>query len=209
MYASADECYNLPATGYGKERGMAQAHIDHDFIHESHQIAGVYTVAIRVFGDERGRFMETFRKEWFPWIDWTHTQSNRSDSKAGVLRGLHFHRKQIDYWYVMAGRIRVGMVDLRRSSPTYMATQTLEIGEDNNLGVFIPIGVAHGFLALTDATLTYHVNQYYDGGDEFGVAWDDPDVGLDWGVTEAVLSPRDQQNPRLRALGLGDEVLPG
>jgi dTDP-4-dehydrorhamnose 3,5-epimerase len=206
MYAAVAECYNRVWFGYGKEQGMTQAHILHDFIHESTQIAGVYTVPIRVFSDERGRFMETFRHEWFPWIDWTNTQSNRSDSKAGVLRGLHFHRKQVDYWYVIDGRIRVGMVDLRRSSPTFMATQTLEIGEDNNLGVFIPIGVAHGFLALTDATLTYHVNQYYDGGDEFGVAWDDPDVALDWGVTEPMLSPRDQHNRRLHELG---DVLPG
>ncbi len=168
----------------------------------SPSIAGVYTVPIRVFADERGRFMETFRREWFPWIDWSNMQSNRSDSQAGVLRGLHFHRRQIDYWYVARGSIRVGMVDLRRSSSTYMQKHVLEIGDSNNIGVFIPVGVAHGFCALTDATLTYLVNQYYDGGDELGVAWDDPDIALDWGTQSPVMSPRDQRNPRLRDLPL-------
>lgn len=165
----------------------------------SDKIEGVYFVPIRTFEDERGRFAETFRREWFPWISWDRIQCNRSDSKAGVLRGLHYHHYQIDYWYVSRGNVRVGMVDLRPSSPTYMVTQTLEIGDANNMGVFIPIGVAHGFVALTDATLTYMVNNYYDGGkDENGVAWNDPDVNLDWGVTAPVLSPRDQQNRFLK-----------
>jgi dTDP-4-dehydrorhamnose 3,5-epimerase len=126
-------------------------------------------------------------------------QSNRSDSKANVLRGLHFHFHQIDYWYVPDGTIRVGMVDLRPSSPTYMATLTMEIGEASNTGVFVPVGVAHGFVALTDATLTYLVNNYYDGGqDERGVAWNDPDINLDWGIENPLLSPRDQQNRFLK-----------
>jgi dTDP-4-dehydrorhamnose 3,5-epimerase len=162
-------------------------------------ITGVYYVPIKVFSDERGRFMETFRREWFSWVNWDKIQHNRSDSMAGVLRGLHYHHHQIDYWYVPKGVIRMGMVDLRPSSPTYMATEVLEIGEDNNTGVFVPVGVAHGFYALTDATLMYVVNNYYDGGaDERGVAWNDPDIGIDWGVTDPLLSPRDQQNRFLR-----------
>ena len=161
-------------------------------------IAGVYTVAIRSFGDERGRFMETFRREWFPGVSWDKMQSNRSDSQAGVLRGLHFHQQQVDYWYVPEGRIRAGLVDLRPSSPTYMQAATLDMGGENNLGLFIPIGVAHGFLALTDCTLIYIVNNYYDGGkDEFGVAWNDPDLNLNWGTDSPILSGRDLQNPRL------------
>lgn len=168
-------------------------------VQRSEQIDGVFVVPIRAFEDERGRFMETFRREWFPWIEWDRIQGNRSDSKAGVLRGLHYHHHQIDYWYVPNGRIRVGMVDLRPSSPTYMATQTLEIGEGNNMGVFVPIGVAHGFVALTDATLMYMVNNYYNGGkDENGVAWNDPTINLNWGVTAPLLSPRDQQNRFLK-----------
>lgn len=164
----------------------------------SERISGLYTVPIRAFADERGRFMETFRVEWFPQVSWERIQNNRSDSKAGVLRGLHFHHFQVDYWYVPSGIVRVGLADLRPSSPTYRATEVLEIGGENNVGVFIPTGVAHGFYALTDATLMYIVNQYYDGTDEHGVAWNDPDLGVAWGVESAILSGRDQQNPLLR-----------
>lgn len=165
----------------------------------SEKIEGVYWVPIKAFEDERGRFMETFRREWFPWINWDRIQCNRSDSKAGVLRGLHYHHHQIDYWYVPRGTVRVAMVDLRPSSPTYRVKETLEIGEQNNMGVFIPIGVAHGFFALTDATLMYMVNNYYDGGkDENGVAWNDPEIQMDWGTTAPLLSPRDQKNRFLR-----------
>lgn len=171
----------------------------------SPRIADVNTVPIRAFADERGTFMETFRLEWFPQVDWSRMQSNRSDSKAGVLRGLHYHHGQVDYWYVPRGVVRVGLVDLRPSSPTYRATDALEIGDTNNMGVFIPIGVAHGFYALTDSTLTYVVNQYYDGGkDENGVAWNDPELAVPWGVTDAMLSPRDAQNRLLRDIPTGE-----
>ena len=164
----------------------------------STRIDGVYTMPIRAFADERGRFMETFRREWFPWINWDKMQSNRSESKANVLRGLHYHFWQIDYWYVVNGDIRVGMVDLRPSSPTYMTVETLEIGEHNNVGVFIPVGVAHGFLALTDATLTYLVNNYYSGADERGVAWNDPTINIPWGIENPLISDRDKQNRLLK-----------
>lgn len=166
---------------------------------ESRRISGVFTVQLRAYGDERGRFTETFRKEWFPQRTWDLIQTNRSDSKAGVLRGLHFHHRQVDYWYVFRGRIRAGLADLRPSSPTYKAWETLEMGEENEIGLFIPTGVAHGFISLTDATLAYIVDRYYDGGvDENGVAWDDPDIGVEWGVAAPVLSGRDASNPLLR-----------
>lgn len=164
----------------------------------SEQITGVKFTQLKIFGDERGRFMETFRKDWFPERTWEIFQSNRSDSKAGVLRGLHYHFQQVDYWHVPSGRVRVGLADLRPSSPTYGASQVLEIGDHNQMGVFIPIGVAHGFLTLTDATVTYLVDQYYNGNDEFGVAWNDPILAVAWGVVDPILSGRDQQNPLLR-----------
>ncbi len=167
-------------------------------IHESPHIKDVLIVTLKPFADERGRFIETFRKAWFPQRSWDIIQTNRSDSKAGVLRGLHYHHRQVDYWYVPRGTIRVGLCDLRPSSPTYLAHHMLEIGDDNQQGIFIPIGVAHGFLALTDATLTYLVDNYYDGSDEHGVAWNDPTLNLPWGTDNPILSPRDAQNPFLR-----------
>jgi dTDP-4-dehydrorhamnose 3,5-epimerase len=95
---------------------------------ESRLISGVYLVSLQAYTDDRGRFMETFRKEWFPQREWSNVQSNRSDSKSGVLRGLHYHHHQVDYWYVVSGKIRAALVDLRPSSPTRLATQTIDMG---------------------------------------------------------------------------------
>lgn len=174
-----------------------------DFIQASDKIDGVQIANLRAFGDDRGRFSEIFRREWFPQADWSRVQSNRSESQAGVLRGLHYHFQQVDYWHVMRGTIRAGMVDLRPESPTYQATQVLVLRGDDLRGLFIPQGVAHGFYAVTDCTLLYYVNQYYDGGkDEFGVAWDDPELALDWGTAAPIVSQRDQNNPRLSDIPL-------
>ena len=167
-------------------------------IEESNLIKDVQIVTLKPFGDERGRFMETFRKEWFPQRRWEIIQTNRSDSKAGVLRGLHYHFKQVDYWYVAQGRIRVGLADLRPNSPTYRKTETIEIAAESNLGLFIPVGVAHGFLALEPSTLIYVVDNYYDGDDEFGIIWNDPTLNVNWGVSNPILSPRDQKNSLLK-----------
>ena len=167
---------------------------------DSIQIHGVKFAALQAHGDERGRFFETFRTAWFPERSWSIVQTNRSDSVAGVLRGLHYHLKQVDYWYVPYGTIRVGLADLRVNSPTFKASQVLEIGDHNQKGVFIPSGVAHGFLAMTDATLTYLVDNYYDGDDELGVAWDDPELGVDWQSDQPILSECDRQNPLLSAI---------
>ena len=170
-------------------------------IEDSKTIVGVQIVHLQSFRDERGRFMETFRKEWFPQRTWDNFQFNRSDSKQGVLRGLHYHHHQIDYWYVPKGDMRVGLVDIRASSPTYLNTQTIDIGEANELGIFIPVGVAHGFAALTDVTLIYIVDNYFNGGwDEHGVAWNDMAFNLDWGIKDPIISERDRKNPILEKL---------
>lgn len=175
-----------------------------DFIRESQRISGVMIAELPRYPDPRGVFCETFRQAWFPQVDWSRLQSNCSKSKAHVLRGLHYHFEQVDYWYVSEGRIRAALVDLRPSSSTYMACQTIDMGEDNNLGLFIPIGVAHGFIAQTDCTLMYYVNNYYNGGsDEYGVAWDEPAFTLDWGLEDTItpeLSERDANNRYLKAI---------
>ncbi len=98
------------------------------FIENCARIDGIKYVHLRGFGDERGRFMETFRREWFPERSWDMIQANRSDSVAGVLRGLHYHFHQVDYWYVPRGRIQVGLADLRIGSPTFGSSHVLEIG---------------------------------------------------------------------------------
>lgn len=171
-------------------------------------IADVLQVPVRAFKDERGQFAETFHSEWFPQVSWAKLQTNRSDSVAGVLRGLHYHFHQVDYWMVTRGTLRVGLADLRPASPTYLQSHTLELSGDTPSGLFIPIGVAHGFYALTDVTLTYIVNNYYgDGSDERGVAWNDPQLAVVWGVESAPrLSPRDAQN--LPLADIAQDALP-
>lgn len=169
-------------------------------ITELSAIPGVLLIDLQPFADTRGRFTETFRKEWFPMRRWDRVQSNRSDSQAGVLRGLHYHFDQVDYWYLAGGSIRVGLADLRRSSAAFRQTETIDLDAGQNRGLYIPSGVAHGFLALTDVTLFYTVDNYYDGGrDEFGLAWDDLDVLVDWRAeTLPIVSGRDAGNPRFR-----------
>jgi dTDP-4-dehydrorhamnose 3,5-epimerase len=167
---------------------------------ESADIRGVYFVAPREFGDERGVFVESYRREWVPGAN-EMIQGNRADRTAGCVVGLHWHRHQADYWSVPVGRIRVVLHDLRLGSPTDGVTETFDIGgppgtPERHRAVYIPAGVAHGFATLTDATVTYLVDRYYDPDDELGVAWDDPDVAADWGVEEPILSARDRTNPK-------------
>lgn len=166
-------------------------------IRESEQITGVYLVELSTFRDARGRFTETFRKEWFPQRSWARFQCNRSQSRAGVLRGLHYHFNQVDYWCVMAGEIRAALVDVRPDSPTFRATEVVPMGGAHETGLFIPVGVAHGFAALEETILTYVVDNYYDSSDEYGVAWDDGSLGVDWTLARPLLSARDLSNPPL------------
>ncbi len=157
-------------------------------------IDDVVLVEPDVHGDERGRFVETYRRQWLP-LGREMVQSNRSEKQAGAVVGLHYHLHQADYWYVLRGRARVVLHDLREGSPTDGATEVLELSGEEDRGLFIPPGVAHGFAALTDLLLWYQVDGYYNPGDELGLAWDDPAVGADWGVADPVLSGRDRENP--------------
>jgi dTDP-4-dehydrorhamnose 3,5-epimerase len=169
---------------------------------ESKTIADVILVEPEVHGDDRGRFVETYRRQWFP-LGREMVQANRSEKDAGAVVGLHYHLHQADYWYVLRGRARVVLHDLRQGSPTTGATEVLELDGGEDRGLFIPPGVAHGFSSLTDVLLWYLVDGYYNPADELGLAWDDPDVGADWGVTSPVLSARDRQNPRRQAIEPG------
>ncbi|MGC1511456.1 MAG: dTDP-4-dehydrorhamnose 3,5-epimerase family protein [Acidimicrobiales bacterium] len=176
-------------------------------ITESTVIADVFHVVPTMHRDERGFFVETYRRSWFP-LGREMVQANRGDRQAGSVVGLHYHLHQADYWYVPFGLARVVLHDLRSGSPTDGATLTLDLGappgvDSDHAGVFIPPGVAHGFAALTDMTITYLVDGYYNAADELGVAWNDPAVKADWGIAEPILSPRDRANPRRDALDPG------
>jgi dTDP-4-dehydrorhamnose 3,5-epimerase len=163
----------------------------HDLAPCASRIEGVVIRPLTRHGDARGGFTETYRTEWFDGP--TMVQGNRSDSAAGTIRGLHFHRKQADYWLCLRGTLLVCMHDARPDSPTSGVTQGVVLTDATDSGIYIPPGVAHGFAALEDATLTYLVDNYYDGADEFGVRWDDPEVGMDWGIENPILSARDAE----------------
>ncbi|MDP6697484.1 MAG: dTDP-4-dehydrorhamnose 3,5-epimerase family protein [Acidimicrobiales bacterium] len=170
-------------------------------------VDGVVHVSPVVNADPRGMFVESYRREWVPGSR-AMVQANRADRVAGSVVGLHYHLGQADYWYVPSGLVRVVLHDLRAGSPTGGSTECFDLGGagdgsgdgsevDAHGGVYIPPGVAHGFAALTDATITYLVDAYYDPADELGVAWDDPVIGADWGLGSRapVLSGRDLSNP--------------
>jgi dTDP-4-dehydrorhamnose 3,5-epimerase len=169
-------------------------------------IRDVVVARLRAHADERGRFIETYRRNWFP-AGREMVQANRVDRRAGTIVGLHYHLHQADYWYVTSGRARAVLHDLRVGSPTEGVTASVELGEaGEERGLYIPPGVAHGFAALTDITLTYLVDGYYNPADELGLAWDDPSVGANWGIDAPIVSARDRANPRRSEIA--DHLLP-
>jgi dTDP-4-dehydrorhamnose 3,5-epimerase len=178
---------------------------------------GVRFGAIARVEDRRGSFRELWRTSAFDLIDPTDAgvtdgrptfvQANLSTSATGVLRGLHYHRRQLDYWIVAWGRALVALVDVRPVVEGRSATpsvETRELAEDD--WVVIPAGVAHGFLALEPLGLMYLVTNEYDGTDESGFAWDDPAVAVPWPPVPGspdgrpILSDRDRSNPPLADL---------
>ncbi len=171
---------------------------------ESELIRDVLHVEPDVHGDPRGRFVETYRRSWFP-LGREMVQANRSEKSANSIVGLHYHLHQADYWYVTRGTARVVLHDLRLGSSSEGVTEICELGDEEH-GVFIPPGVAHGFAAVTDLTLIYLVDNYYNPDDELGLAWDDQTIAVDWGIADPIVSDRDRANPRRDAIP--DHLIP-
>jgi len=169
-------------------------------------MAGVELVRFAVRPDCRGWFGEVFRSEWVHEQFTGDMQLNLSETRAGSLRGLHFHRTQSDWWVPVSGSMRAVVADLRPGSASFLKTAVLELSADDHTCLFIPPMVAHGFLALTDARLVYAVNRFYDGADEQGVAWDDPTLAVNWGTLHPILSERDRNNPGVKDLFPGLEL---
>jgi dTDP-4-dehydrorhamnose 3,5-epimerase len=169
-------------------------------VESSTKIQGVTLVRFQKFADSRGYFYESWRKSWMPDVR-DMVQGNCSFSQANVLRGLHYHLKQADFWGVPSGAVRAALYDFRPGSPTKGASLVVEMGRENPVGLYIPRGVAHGFVTLEESFMTYLVDQYYDGADELGIRWDDPSLGIDWGLHEApIVSDRDAKNPLASAI---------
>ena len=168
------------------------------------EIDGVYIIEPKVFGDNRGYFMETYNENEFKsnGLDYTFVQDNQSKSKKGVLRGLHFQKThpQAKLVRVLEGEVLDVAVDLRKGSKTYGKWVGVVLSEENKKMFMIPRGFAHGFVVLSDtATFAYKCDEFYHPEDEGGIAWNDPDVAIDWQYEgELLLSEKDKKHPTLK-----------
>ncbi|MGO8906784.1 MAG: dTDP-4-dehydrorhamnose 3,5-epimerase [Solirubrobacteraceae bacterium] len=170
------------------------------------RLAGLVAIEPAVHGDERGFFCETYRREWHAEAgipeDELFVQDNHSRSVRGVVRGMHFHVGPGVAKLVRCarGRILDVAVDLRRGSPTYSQWDAVELDEQSMRELYVPVGFAHGFCVLSEvADVLYKQTAYYDPALERGIAWDDPDVGIEWPLRceELIISERDANAPRL------------
>jgi dTDP-4-dehydrorhamnose 3,5-epimerase len=167
------------------------------------KLEGVVLLEPQVYGDERGFMVETYRRDaWAELgVDVEFVQHNHSRSAKNTLRGLHFQTEpgQAKLVRCPRGRIVDVAVDLRRGSPTYGDWEAHVLDDEAHRQLFVPTGFGHGFAVLSDvADVAYQLSSLYDPATESGIAWDDPDVGVEWPVAEPLLSDRDKSAPRLR-----------
>ena len=166
------------------------------------RLEGVVLLEPAVHGDERGFMVETYRRDaWAEQgVDVEFVQHNHSRSAKGTLRGLHFQTDpgQAKLVRCARGAILDVAVDLRRGSPTFGQWEGHVLDDQSHRQLFVPIGFGHGFAVLSDvADVAYLLSSLYDPETESGIAWDDPDVGVEWGVQDPLLSERDKTAPRL------------
>ena len=173
-------------------------------------IEDVLILKPKVFGDKRGYFLESFSEREFcsQVREIRFVQDNESCSVRNVVRGLHFQKppfSQSKLVRVVKGKVLDVSVDIRKGSPTFGQHVAVELSDENHLQLFIPRGFAHGFAVLSDEVIfQYKCDEFYAPQSEGALAWDDPDLGIDWKVPadEVILSPKDMSNPRLRDLEL-------
>lgn len=168
-------------------------------------IEGIYIIEPQVFEDPRGWFMETYSKEKLAkqGIDIDFIQDNHSFSaNRGTIRGLHFQinpKAQAKLVRCTRGRILDVAVDIRKGSPTYKKWVSVELSEENKKQLFIPKGFAHGFATLTDnVEIQYKVDEYYSPENDRSIRFDDPEINIDWGIENPILSEKDMNAPLLK-----------
>jgi dTDP-4-dehydrorhamnose 3,5-epimerase len=174
----------------------------------STRLEGPVLLEPRVFPDERGFFSETYRYEWHARAgiptEELFVQDNHSRSTRGVVRGMHFHIAAGVAKLVRCSRGRIVdvIVDLRRGSPTYAQWEAVELDDEGMRVLYVPVGFAHGFCVLSDvADVLYKQTAYYDPAVERGIAWNDPDVAIQWPAEiEPIVSDRDAAAPTLSEL---------
>jgi dTDP-4-dehydrorhamnose 3,5-epimerase len=166
------------------------------------RLKGLVLVEAQAFRDERGFLAETFREDELKkaGIVEDFVQDNQSRSLKGTLRGIHFQTKpgQAKLVRCARGSILDVAVDLRKRSKTFGQWEAHELSDENQRQLFVPVGFGHGFLVLSDeADVCYRLSSYYDPESEAGIAWNDPDVGIDWPAMGYLISDRDQSAPSL------------
>ena len=166
-------------------------------------LPGVLLLEPRVYADRRGFFLEIYQQARYETqgVGGPFVQDNLSFSRRGVVRGLHYQLRRPQGKLVMAvaGEVLDVVVDIRRGSPTFGKWLSTGLSGESGRQLYIPPGYAHGFCVVSDsAVFLYKVTDYYEPGDEYGIRWDDPDLGIPWPVTEPVLSDRDRAWPALR-----------
>ena len=169
------------------------------------KLDGVVLVEPVVHGDERGFMLESYSREaWAELgVEVEFVQHNHSRSSKGTLRGIHFQTEpgQAKLVRCARGEILDVAVDLRRNSPTYGQCDAHVLDDVKHRQLFVPVGFGHGFAVLSEtADVCYQVSSYYDPATEAGIAWDDPDIGVDWQVSDPLLSERDKNAPTLAEL---------
>lgn len=168
------------------------------------EITGAVLIVPRVFPDERGFFMETYKRSEFAaeGITETFVQCNHSKSAKGILRGLHYQKyphAQGKLVRALAGEIYDVAVDIRDGSPTFGQWVAVSLSSENKKMLYVPAGFAHGFCVISaDAEIQYMTTEEYAPKFEAGVIWNDPDLDIDWPIVEPELSARDRAWPRLR-----------
>lgn len=170
------------------------------------KLDGLVLIEPVVHGDERGFMLESYSRD--AWAELgvgvEFVQHNHSRSSRGTLRGIHFQTEpgQAKLVRCARGEILDVAVDLRRNSPTYGQWEAHRLDDAKHRQLFVPVGFGHGFAVLSDvADVAYQVSSYYDPATEAGIAWDDPDIGIDWQVTDPLLSERDKSAPTLAEVG--------
>lgn len=165
-----------------------------------------FIIEPRVFGDERGFFLETFQEQRYSelvGINLPFIQDNHSRSSKGVLRGLHFQKTkpQGKLVRVVRGEVYDVAVDIRANSPTYGQWEAVILSEENKTQFWVPPGFAHGFMVLSDiADFEYKCTDYYDSSDEGSLLWNDPDLNIPWPIDNPKLSEKDKSAPFLAGL---------
>lgn len=166
-------------------------------------IEGLIEIFPRIFGDERGYFLESYHKKAFAdnGIPFDFVQDNQSLSSPGVLRGLHFQKDphaQGKLVRVLKGKALDIAVDIRPGSPTFGKHEKFLLDDQTQNMVYVPAGFAHGFLALEQCLFTYKCTNFYNKASEGGIIWNDPDLNIDWGIEHPNISSKDLELPRLR-----------